>query len=342
MYNLKHVEGQRLFGWLCSLIRGAGQVMFQKSVGCGLLFLVGIFYGAIHENRIEVAWGALVGLLSATGAGFLLRMEPDEGAQGLWGFNGILTGCALMTFLRPTLLCWGVLILFSASTVWVRRGMNRMMAPWKINSLTMPFILMTWLSLLAARTLQGLTIEGLSDPGFPIQASAAIQWSPRLLIKWWLSGISQVFLLNAWPTGLLFLFGLWIANRWTALWAALASALSLLLALCFGAPGSALSEGLYGFSPVLTGIALGAIFYRPSWRVAVWCTLGIIMTFFLQAACNMLLRPFGLPSLTFPFCLTTWLFLLPMFKLEGSPHKSHVMPDPDHTDWSAERKFHLD
>lgn len=319
-----------LSGTLC----GAGQVMFQKSVWTSLFFLAGIFWGAWIEGRMAVAWGAVAGLIVSTGTGALLGLKSDEGRQGLWGFNGILVGCAFMTFLRPTPLCWLAMLLCAASTVWVRQGLNRVMAPWRVNSFTMPFVLMTWFFLAAAHALKGLPAEGLAVPAFPASFSAAVAEGWLDLVVYGLKGIAQVFLIDSWVTGLLFLIGLALSNGWSAFWAAVASALSLGVILLFQGAGASIAEGLYGFSPVLTGIALGSIFYKPSWRTALWTLLGIILTVFVQAAMNVVLTPVGLPALTAPFCITTWLFLLPLLKLNDPA-------DPDHSDWNEEHKPHL-
>jgi urea transporter len=40
---------------------------------------------------------------------------------------------------------------------------------------------------------------------------------------------------------------------------------------------------------------------------------GILVTVVLQGAFDSWLRPWGLPSLTAPFCVATWLFLWPRF-----------------------------
>ncbi len=331
-----------LYRHLHGTIRGAGQVMFQANTLCGLLFLIGIFWGSWIEQEIEVAWGGLAGLLAATLTGHLFSLNHEEGDTGLWGFNGILVGCATMTFLKSSPLSWCVLILCACASVWLREGMNRAMAQWRINSLTMPFVLLTWMALLAARNLEGLTIEGLSQPTLPHPLSPAVNTGPIHLLIYWLRGISQVFLINNWISGLLFLIGLLFSNGWSAFWAAFASALSLALALLFEASGAAVSTGLYSFSAVLTGIALGSIFYHPNWRSALWCILGIGLTFLMQAALDTLLVPWGIPSLTAPFCLTTWLFLLPLFKLDrptGSQRSAHT--DVDHSDWHTRRKTGL-
>lgn len=309
-------------------LRGVGQVMFQQSIGCSLLFAAGIFWGAWVQGRMAVAWGAVAGLAAATLAGRLLRLEPDEGARGLWGFNGVLTGCAFMTFLRPTPLCWLAMLLCAASTVWVRRGLNRVTAPWKVNSLTLPFVLMTWLFLSAARMLHGLPADGLARPEFPAAEFVPVDGNWLNLTACWLRGISQVFLLDSWLTGLLFLIGLWLGNGWAAFWAAAGSAIALAVALLFGGEGALIASGQFGFSPVLTGIALGSVFHRPAWRSALWAVTGIVVTVFVQAALDAWLMPVGLPALTAPFCITTWLFLLPMLHLDDPS-------DPDHSEWNG-------
>ena len=133
---------------------------------------------------------------------------------------------------------------------------------------------------------------------------------------YWLKGIGQVFLINSWVTGICFLVGLALCSWRAALWAAIASAVSLFTAIVFKAPAADIAEGLYGFSAVLTGIALGATFCRSNdWRTWIWALLGIIATVFIQAGMNAAFAPIGIATLTGPFCIATWLFLLPAYKM---------------------------
>ena len=293
---------------------GAGQVMFQQSPRTGLLFLAGIFWGAYECHTPAVAWGAVVGLIASTLAGHI--MEPDSkcGSQGLWGFNGILVGCAFPTFLSNTVLMWVALIFCSMLTTWVRTGMNNLMAPAKINSLTFPFVLMTWLFLLASHILDGIEPTSLSVPTLSEQFTTAIDTSFGSLVVCWFKGISQVFLINSWVAGIFFLVGLALCSRLAAAWAAIGSAIALALALLFKADGSDIANGLFGFSPVLTSIAIGCTFNSPNIKSAVWTVVAVVATFFIQAAVVVALSPLGLPALTGPFCLTTWLFLLPRYR----------------------------
>lgn len=313
-------------GLLRILLRGVGQVMFQNNAWSGLLFLTGIGWGAWQSGLGILCWGALAGLLVSTAAGWLLGLPEREGEQGLWGFNGVLVGCALPASLGNTGWMWLALLFCAALTTWVRTGLNNVAAPWRINSLTFPFVLCTWLFLLAARALGGLPPLHAADLALSEPVTPAAGWHLADLLCWWLRGIAQIFLLDSWVTGLLFLAGLLAASWRAALWGAIGSAAGLLLALLFGASGAKIAAGLYGYSPALTAIALATVFYRPGWRSALWALTGIAATFFVQAGLGVLLAPVGLTALTAPFCLATWLFLLPLLPLDD-----HT--DPDHSNW---------
>lgn len=317
---------------IVATLRGVAQVMFQPSAIGGALMLAGIFWGAISGGCVAVALGAVVGLVVATLTGRLLGLPCEEGEVGLWGFNGVLVGCAMMTFLGSTPLSWAALVFASAMSVWVREGLNRIGATHKVNSFTFPFVLSSWLFLAAARVLVGLDEVALSHPMLPAIHHYDLAATPPSslweALAWSLRGLGQIMLQDSWVSGLFFLAGLAVSSRWAALWAFVGSSIGTYGALLYGASEVAVASGLYGFSPALTAIALGCVFYRPSWRSALWALAGALATLFAQAALNVFLEPLGLPALTAPFCLTTWLFLLPLFKFDTS-HST----DTDHSSW---------
>ena len=207
------------------------------------------------------------------------------------------------------------------------------MKPWKVNSFTFPFVVSTWLFLLAARAMHGLDATHLATPMLPEHLTTGGVLYLDQAAEYWLRGVSQVFLIDSWVTGIFFLVGLLIASRWAALWAAIGSVLAIITASVLSASGHSIAQGLYGFSAVLTAIALATVFYRPCWRSALWALIGIIITVVAQAAMNVMFEPLGLATLTAPFCITTWAFLLPMFKLDEAK--------PDHSNWTPALKKHL-
>lgn len=329
MTDVNEIKSPGFSGYVRAMLRGGGQVMFQNNAWTGLLFLCGIFWGAYQEGQGVVAWGAVVGVIVSTLTGYVLRQPSEDGASGLWGFNGILVGCAFPTFLGNTGWMWLALIICSMLSTWVRTGFNNVMAPWKTNSFTFPFVFTSWLFLLAARMLHGMPPTYMSAPELTAHLSTSIDLSFGSLVVYWLKGIAQVFLINSWVTGIFFLVALFISSRWAAIWAAIGSALALLVVLLFQGPGSDIANGLYGFSPVLTAIALGCTFYKVNIRSAIWALLGIIVTVFVQAGMDAMMLPLGLPTFTGPFCLTTWLFLLPLYKFDEK--------EPDHSQWHKKK-----
>lgn len=297
-----------------TLLRGVGQVMFQDNAWTGLLFLIGIFWGAYEEHLGIVAWGALVGVVVSTLTGYILKLPDKKGANGLWGFNGVLVGCAFPTFMGNTIWMWLAMILCSAMTTFMRTGMDRFFSKFGVTSYTFPFVVATYFFLLSARLFGGIPAIGMNSPEFPNGVHEAISLQFGDLVVYWLKGLSQVFLINSWVTGIFFLAALAVSSWRAALWAGIGSALSLFIALVWQAPGKDIADGLYGFSAVLTAIAIGATFCNFSWKSAVWALIGIIATVFIQAGMNTFFAPMGLPTLTGPFCIATWIFLIPQYK----------------------------
>lgn len=317
-------------GSVRALLRGSGQVMFQQSAWTGILFLFGIFWGAYNAGAPQVAWGAVLGLLASTFAGWIIGEHISDGQDGLWGFNGILVGCAFPTFLAPGALMWVSLICCAMLTTWMRRAFNNVTAQFKINSLTFPFVFLTWVFLLSARVLTATPLADMDSPALVMHIGGHIDWSLGSFAVYWLKGISQVFLINNAFTGVVFLAGLAVCSRMAAIYAAGSSALALFIALLFGADPADVTAGLFGFSPVLTGIALGTAFYRVNLKSALWTAAGVIATVFIQAGMDTLMLPWGMPTLTAPFCVATWLFLLPHYQLDEDA-------TPDSTDWKARK-----
>ena len=267
-----------IFGFLKILLRGAAQVMFQCNAWCGLLFIAGIFWGAYSSGVPEVAWGALLGVMVSTATGYILNLQAEEGQEGLWGFNGILVGCAFPTFLGDTVWMWIALALCAALSTWVRTGLNNLMRGWSINSFTFPFVLCTWFFLLGAHTMHSL--PALHTSSHVMHSLHGLHHHMGLEGAWeavqiWLRGISQVFLIDSWVTGLLFFLGLAASSRWAALWALIGSALSMGMAVvmvalvfAFDKWGSGSSINIfyamssYTFGPLLGMFAFGALSRR--------------------------------------------------------------------------------
>jgi len=138
----------------------------------------------------------------------------------------------------------------------------------------------------------------------------AIGLTPTNMTNALFRGIGEVMFQDKLATGVIFLFAIFVNSRISALFALLGSVLGGWTAWTIGASGIAIFHGLYGFNSVLTGIALGGLFYVLTWRSAIYALVAAIITALVFAAIAVFLAPIGMPALTAPFVLVTWIFLL--------------------------------
>lgn len=304
-------------------LRGAGQVMFQNNPLAGLLFLIGIAWGSMAGNMPNVIIGAVVALVVATVTAMLLDVEQASLEMGLFGFNGILVGCAVPTFLKGEPAMWLYVILGAAVSTVAMLAVSNVGKQFGVSALTFPFVLTTWFLVLGAYAFVHIPIGSMGPPALPTATDAAAAALPAGATFWLngvLQGVSQVFLIQSVITGIIFLVALAVSDFWAAIFALAGSSVALLTAVVLGANSTSMNNGLFGFSAVLTAIALGTVFYRPSWQVALYTLLGVTFTVVVQGALNVLLAPVGIPTFTAPFVFATWLFLLPKEKLAPVKH----------------------
>ena len=294
-------------------LRGVGQVMFQDNPLSGALFIAAIAWGSFAAGVPQVLFGGLLGIVTATSTAQWLRVESASLRAGLYGFNGVLVGLALATFIAPSPLLWAYVVLGAAVSVVAMEATANVCKSWSMPALTFPFVLVTWLLLLATYGFAGLAGTALPSAGLvaPFTSVAATRLDASLFVQATLLSISQVFLKGSAIAALLFLAGLAVNSIAAAVAAAAGAIVAVITAHALGAESDLITGGLLGFSPVLTAVALGTVFNQPGLRVAIYAALGTVFTVVAQSAFNVALTPLAIPALTGPFVLVTWMFLLP-------------------------------
>jgi urea transporter len=294
-------------------LRGWGQVMFQDNPLTGALFVVGIAWGSFAAGVPEVVLCGILAVVVATLTAQWLRVDPVSLRAGLYGYNAVLVGLALATFIAPGPLLWSYVVLGAAVSVVAMLGTANVVKPWGVSALTFPFVLTAWLLLLATYGFAGLAGTALPAAAVvtPFESVAATRVGLGDFVQGVLLSISQVFLKGNGIAALLLLAGLAVNSLAAAAFALGGAILAVLTAHVLGAESDLITGGLLGFSPVLTAIALGTVFYAPSVRVVAYAALGTVFTVVVQAALNVVLTPFAIPTLTAPFVLASWIFLLP-------------------------------
>ncbi|MBO1075525.1 urea transporter [Roseomonas marmotae] len=316
-------------------LRGTSQVFFMENALTGVLFFVAMAYASYASGVWATTIGAAVGVVVATLTARLLECTDDAIRSGLYGFNGVLVGAALPTFIAASPELWVLVVVGSAASTVVTAAFSATLTSrWEIPGSTGPFVLTGWLLLAGAYSFGGLRVTGDS----PRLASDYVQGlssmpAPIELMEIFFRNIGQVYLLGSWISGVIILLGVFIASVRAGFAAAAGSIIAMVVAIGMGANPSAVSQGLYGFSPVLTAMAVGVIFLQPTTKVLIYALLATVVTVFVQGAFDVIMAPMGLPSFTAPYVLTMYLFIAPKKNLAPHPHETvatHLVLHPAH------------
>ena len=116
-----------------------------------------------------------------------------------------------------------------------------------------------------------------------------------------LKGISQVILIENAVTGALILLAIMISSFSLGIIAILSAMIGTLLGKLGGADKEMISQGLFGFNSVLTGMALYLFLTGPfHWMLSL---IGALLAAIMTAALMHVMKKTDIPVLTFPFIL---------------------------------------
>ncbi|MFY9180434.1 MAG: urea transporter [Venatoribacter sp.] len=298
-----------------SVLRGIGQVMLQNNRYAGLLFLVGV-----GINSWVLALGILLGTLVSTATAYALPIAKQDIEDGLYGFNGALVGLALLIFLTPTPLTFLSLVLAAAFSTLLMRGLTNLLKQWDIPAFTAPFVFISWMFFLSnARFGRLESTHLLPTAGLPKLSRVEGVVTFDTILDGTLNGIGQVFFQGSVISGLIFLAALLVGSRLSALMAVLGSLIGLSVAWLWGASEPSIHIGAWGFNSVLVGIALAVLLPKFGAKELAFSVLAMAITPFVYAALSAALEPIGMPALTFPFVLVSWVFLFALKNTASAP-----------------------
>lgn len=317
-------RSSKVVGFIDMSLKGSGQVFFQENALTGLLFLLAIIYGSQVAGMSAVWIGAIVGLIVSTAVGFFLQMDDATQRMGLCGYNGILVGAALPTFMVVSPMMWVYLVVAAAISTVAFMAIANIFKTWGVPALTFPFNLVNWVFLLAAFQFLRLDLAATAGGHLPTDVT---MFAAHIDVTWsyfWTAvfkSVAQVFLIGDAFAGVLILIGLAVASWWAAALALAGAMVAVAVSLVLGAPAGPIGNGIWGYDGVLTAIALGCVFYHPSVRVLLYTLLGVVATVVCHSMVISGLAPLNLPAGTGPFVFATWLFLLPKRDLVPVHHK---------------------
>ena len=287
-----------------AVLRGIGQVMLQNNSYSGLLFLAALFY-----NSVLMGLAVVVGAAVSTATALLLGLDREQLRAGWFGFNGALVAIALLYFFESDARLWVYVLCASAATTVLMAALLRMLATWRLPALSAPFVFTMLCCVLASArwgTLQAT--PQLPAPGQGVSTQAVV--SLGTVGEGIFNGVAQVFFQGNVVAGVVFTLGLLISSRVAAVSAVLGSLAGLLVGWGMGASEPDLRVGAYGFNAALTAIVLCDLVLVPNAAAAAYALLAALATTAVYAAVAAAFQPWGLPALTLPFVLVTWVFVL--------------------------------
>ncbi|XP_051893117.1 urea transporter 2-like [Pristis pectinata] len=297
-----------IFQFIDWVLRGAAQVMFVNNPLSGLVILIGLV--------VQNPWWALNGFLGtvfATLAALLLNHDRSMIAAGLSGYNGILVGLLLAVFSDKGDWYWWLLlavILMSMFCPVIASALAAVMGKWDLPIFTLPFNMTVGLFMAATGHYNQHFPQILIEP---VNTSHNITWpdlSVPMLLRSIPVGVGQVYGCdNPW-TGGIFFAALFISSPIICLHAAVGSCMGTLAGLSLASPFQKIYDGLWSYNSVLACIAVGGMFYALTWQTHLLAIICSIFCAYLGEALMNVMSVFGLPACTWPFCLSTIIFLL--------------------------------
>jgi urea transporter len=298
-----------LFFEMC--LRGICQIYFQNNPVSGLFFLVAFF---VQSSRIAVH--AVIGVISSTLFARFMRFDKGLASSGLFGYNGALAGLAIATFdsaethggYKATTIV--ATIVFSATTSILLVMLGKLLVPYKVPCLTLPFNISVLFFLLAVAGMGHVDYSSVRPPALPdYDAAVSSGISLSAFLAGTIRGVGQVCLCDSIGAGVLMLAGIAVCSRISALSAFIGSGIGAAVALLVGVPDSQIELGMFGFNASLSFTAM-LMFYTPSVGAATFGVLSAGLTVVAQLSLQTALEPFGLPFMTLPFCLVALMFIL--------------------------------
>ncbi|WP_342511812.1 urea transporter [Sporosarcina sp. FSL K6-1522] len=288
--------------WLIpASLRGFSQVMLIENTLSGCLILFGLVLYSPTFASI-----ALLSSIVGTVTGYYYGGDKQAAHQGIYGFNSLLSGIAVTLFLQSDWR-WMIALFAALLAALMMIGVTKILAKWNIPILTFPFVFVTWMGLLATYQINPVAINPAFVASSPVKWNLPMEHAPHFFLGL-IKGVGEVFIIDSISAGSLILIALFVAGWRYGVYAIIGTFVSWLTALSFGVNTEMLDLGLYNYNAVLTMIAIGLAFDDKR-RFLLVGIFAAAMTVPITAGLDLLLNPLGLPILTFPFIISTWLFL---------------------------------
>jgi len=300
------------------LLRSYAQILFSSSRAVGLLLLL-----ATALAPRAAAYGA-VAVLVAIASARLFRLSPELTRSGLLSYSSMLVGLGAAVLFQPTVDALVVTLVGVVTAVLMTAALHAAMSAYfNLPPLTLPFLLVFYLVLGAARVLD-VPLEGLGLARIP-----APEWLPAAGVTY-LESLGALFFLPRVDVGAVVLLALLVHSRIAWLLSLVGVALALLVAGRVVLVLDGTLPFVLGYNFILMAIAVGGVWFVPSRSSLLLAVGATLVCGMVTVGLVPLLTIGGLPLLILPFNLTIILLLYAM-RLRLKDERPKAVDDPSAT-----------
>lgn len=291
-----------LASFLSSSLKGISQVLLIENAVTGFIIFI-----AISIASVEIGILTLLSAIIGTGIGHAGGGNKSDIEKGLFGFNSVLTGLAISLYWKGSN-GWIIALAAAAVAVFLSAAMMHFLQNrFDISAFSFPFVICTWVILLSNYRIKYFSFGDVLNPHDLLEQGVQVKGTPQFL-EGVIKGFGQVFLQDHFWVSVLILIGIFWASWKFGIYAILGSGVAWLTAYILGVDMHSLNVGLFGYNAVLVILAVSSVLDTNIRNAPMTSIIAAILTVPMTASINALLIPYGIPALTMPFVLVTWLF----------------------------------
>ena len=304
---LRLVESHATWGFVDTILRGYGQIIFCNHALTGLIVLIGFVDSPISGIS------SLIGSIAASITAILIRTEPSLMKSGLFSCNGALIGFALTLYLPVNPVLMLIIMLTSIlSSVLMKFLINILSVKSNLPVLSISFVVVTWIGLLSISVIPGDFFSAYTLPQFftgGLISRTIIPLLPKPIITI-LYTVSGIFFQNNIFIGVLALVGMLIYSRISPILGIAGGIMGLLIYnLIMPNSQNYATELNIGFNCILIAVAFGGFFIRLTWQALLYDLFAVCAGAVTGIALSNALSIIDIPPLASSFNLITLLLL---------------------------------
>lgn len=296
-----------MIGYIDSVLSGFGQITFNDSPVCGLIFIIAAFIASPIQG-ISGLWSACIATLLA----YVMGVPKGQIRHGLYTINACLAGLSIPLLTYKNAFELPQILFLSAIgavlTVLFTGALRRLFMTWEVSPLASPFCVTIFIISSASYLMTSLNTDPLFTPAVVVfQEGQAVNWTAQEFGIAILNGLAQVIWIEDVPlaplAGVIFLLGVLTASRIDAIIAIVSCTVATATAVLLGIGQGGIMLGLYGYNAVLLSQVLFGRAYKMSIRSFIMIQLLSVISVVVAAGLRPALGTVGVPVAAFPFVI---------------------------------------